>query len=157
MAVRYNNNNNNNRNRNGNGGDKGREGGGGSRAERTVQALKKIPFVEVPRDPDDYRYVQSFALDAAPEAIREFFQEFGFVIVRDVLTPAEAEATVSDMWGILERDSEMRRDDPRTWSRWPTTGMPQYGQVSILSHLSTTKYSSMLLFFNNIGSARSHL
>eukprot|EP01102_Stenamoeba_stenopodia_P014460 TRINITY_DN4804_c0_g1_i1.p1 TRINITY_DN4804_c0_g1~~TRINITY_DN4804_c0_g1_i1.p1 ORF type:complete len:378 (-),score=72.37 TRINITY_DN4804_c0_g1_i1:232-1365(-) len=116
-AVRNNNNNNNNNNN------------GKTRADRVAQALKQVPFLEVPRDPEDYRYVQSFALDDEPAAIRQFFDEFGFVVVRDVLSQAEAEATVSDLWRILETDSEMRRDDPRTWSRWPSTGMPQYGQV----------------------------
>jgi hypothetical protein len=31
-----------------------------------------------------------------------FFDKFGFVVVRDVLTPQEAQATVDEIFGLLE-------------------------------------------------------
>jgi hypothetical protein len=36
------------------------------------------------------------------EALVAFFDKFGFVVVRDVLTPQEAQATVNEIFGLLE-------------------------------------------------------
>lgn len=126
-----------------------------SKHEQKVNELvQNFPVVVVPRDEEDDTYVKSF-LHTESDAIKAFFAEFGFVVVRgvfidlfrvpsldhalildfilshvDILTNDDCDATISDLWTIAEADSPMRRNDPSTWSDWPNTGLPQYGQVS---------------------------
>ncbi|CAJ1329084.1 unnamed protein product, partial [Effrenium voratum] len=71
-------------------------------------------LVALPRCPEDARYVQSFGLDDA-QAV-DFFQEYGFVVFRDVLDAQECEATVAEIWASLEeRTPGLRRQDRETW------------------------------------------
>lgn len=100
---------------------------------------------EVPRDPDDARFIFSFPAPASPssalhtpqeaeeaEALVAFFDKFGFVVVRDVLTPQEAQATVNEIFGLLEEGTEGRfdRHDVSTWDQWPAEGMAKHGMPS---------------------------
>ena len=62
----------------------------------------------------------------------QFFEEYGFVVVRDVLNKAECQATINDTWTYIETRAFMkhpmfdeahtiRRDDPTTWDNyWPS-------------------------------------
>ncbi|GMH40769.1 hypothetical protein BSKO_08673 [Bryopsis sp. KO-2023] len=76
------------------------------------------PFMHVPRDEEDPDYVVSFPpnqLDAA----RDFFEQYGFVVVRDVLTTEECETTTSEMWDVLERSTPgLDRNNSGTWGKW---------------------------------------
>lgn len=63
-------------------------------------------YWQVPRDPDDERYAVSF--DAAKpitdgDAAR-FFEDYGFVVVRNVFTNEECHNTRDAMWGIIENN-----------------------------------------------------
>ena len=49
---------------------------------------------------DHYLDVRSEA-----EAIKEFFDEFGFVVVRNAVTGDEADAVLDDMFDVLESNS----------------------------------------------------
>jgi hypothetical protein len=51
------------------------------------------------------------------KAIKEFFDEFGFVVVRDVLTAEECEKTVDELWQVHSAMSggRIKRDDSSTW------------------------------------------
>ena len=49
-----------------------------------------LQYLEVPRDEEDWRFVQSFQVGDA--AATEFFNTYGFVCYRDVLTQAETAA-----------------------------------------------------------------
>ncbi|CAK0902369.1 unnamed protein product [Prorocentrum cordatum] len=71
--------------------------------------------VELPRCPGDPRFVRSFAVDE-PDAAREFFGHFGFVVFHGVLGDADCRATVDEIWAYLERRiANLRRGDPETW------------------------------------------
>jgi hypothetical protein len=89
------------------------------------------PKLVAPIDVDDPTYVKSFGVDQR-EAYTQFFEEYGFVVVRDVLTKAECQATIDDIWTYIETRSftkhplqdeahTIRQDDPRTWDNyWPS-------------------------------------
>lgn len=59
----------------------------------------------------------------------QFFEEYGFVVVRDVLDKAECEATIDDIWTYIafrkhpmfDDKHTIKRDDPNTWDNcWPS-------------------------------------
>lgn len=63
----------------------------------------------------------------------QFFDKYGYVVVRDVLSSDQCLATIDDMWSYIEtkgynwvkRDEEIinpiRRDAPSTWDNgWPS-------------------------------------
>src|SRR6185312_4943149 len=60
----------------------------------------------------------------------EFFDTYGFVVVRDILTPAECESTIAEIMTAFETstfgDTKWDRTQPETWNRWPSEGMEQY-------------------------------
>jgi len=95
------------------------------------QQHQSEPHGSVPRDPDDASFIRSFSINDKKE-IHEFFDEFGFVVVRDVISPLECEKTLSELYDILEAgtDQKFQRMDMTTWNFWPTTGIPRFGQVS---------------------------
>jgi len=103
--------------------------------ENNVIASKKPEFnftpVHYPRDEDDERYAKSFSLDQVNE-INEFWEKFGVVVIRDILTEKESNDSISEIYQILEKDSDHKFDheDLSTWDNWPTDGMPKYGQPS---------------------------
>lgn len=45
-------------------------------------------------------FTRSFTLEQA-EDLQQFFDEFGFVVIRDVLTPAECDGTVDAIWASM--------------------------------------------------------
>lgn len=75
----------------------------------------------IPVDKDGF--VASFSPEDA-SGILEFFREYGFVVVRDVLDQAAIDKSVDEIWKtsyLLGRPT-IKRDDPSTWEngRWPT-------------------------------------
>eukprot|EP01113_Clastostelium_recurvatum_P019805 TRINITY_DN2342_c0_g1_i2.p1 TRINITY_DN2342_c0_g1~~TRINITY_DN2342_c0_g1_i2.p1 ORF type:complete len:419 (+),score=87.60 TRINITY_DN2342_c0_g1_i2:59-1258(+) len=89
------------------------------------------PVYEVPRDPIDPSFVLSHAVDDA-KGILSFFNQFGFVVVRDVLSKEDCEATIEDIWQYIESRgfspvaappsvAPVSRHDPSTWINraWP--------------------------------------
>lgn len=91
-----------------------------------VEELQKY---KVPRDEEDNRYVKDFAIDDE-EGYKAFFERFGFVVVRDVLTLDECNRSVSDLYDIIEDGCAFRRDDVRTWNNFPANSIPRYGSPS---------------------------
>lgn len=79
--------------------------------------LKRAPL-------DPSGFVESFATSEVDKYLR-FFDEYGFVIIRDVLTADECRATVDEVWRDVEKSSSseepIKRDDPSSWGndRWP--------------------------------------
>ncbi len=51
-------------------------------------------------------------------AWKAFFDKYGIVVIRDVLSASECERTVDDMWDSLA-SLGMHRDNPLTWDRMP--------------------------------------
>lgn len=58
----------------------------------------------VPRDPEDDSFMLSFT-SADADGIRKFFEEFGFVIVRDVLDDLQCEESIAEIWFFFLRRS----------------------------------------------------
>ena len=80
-------------------------------------------ILEIPLDEEDWRYHKSFSVDQVERGdAADFFNVYGFVIVRDAYS--DSEALLQDMITYLqEQDESVQRDDPATW---PLTrfGMP---------------------------------
>jgi ectoine hydroxylase-related dioxygenase (phytanoyl-CoA dioxygenase family) len=102
-----------------------------------IQVLQKLsqlmkPLVEenpIPRDAQDDHYIQSFDVSDS-QGIIDFFDTFGFVVVRDVLSAQQCQDTLSEIYDILEEGSTFRRNDQSTWNAWPTNAMEHYGSMS---------------------------
>lgn len=98
----------------------------GTARAAAVAVESALPYLELPRDDEDWRFVQSFKVhDAA--AAREFFDVYGFVVYRDVLTPEESAASRGEILSYIERTREgFSADDESTWHNWRSQqfGMP---------------------------------
>lgn len=79
-------------------------------------------YVDIPRDDDDYRYTKSFTVgDMKSANAINFLNEYGFLVVSDVLSNMECDATLSEMFSCVENDEQnegFRRDDYSTWHNW---------------------------------------
>jgi hypothetical protein len=85
----------------------------------TSGADNKFKPLSVPRDSEGF--VKSFTLSSydCPEAreAREFFEQFGFVVVANVFTPEQCASTISDIWNVIESFVEKPvRHDENLWS-----------------------------------------
>ncbi|KAL0476874.1 htxA [Acrasis kona] len=70
---------------------------------KRTMAYKGYNRPNVPRDPTNEEFVLSFTLDEVESgSAGSFFEEFGFVVIRDVLSKEEIEASVDDVWSYLE-------------------------------------------------------
>lgn len=71
---------------------------------------------QVPRDEKDNSFVKSFSIDET-NAILDFFNTFGFVVIRDVISEKELEDSVCECWEMIEKitDNTMKRDDIASW------------------------------------------
>lgn len=73
---------------------------------------------------------------------KQFIAEYGWVVIKAIATPQEAETIISQQWHFLERlGTGLKRDQPSTWyqpGRWP--GNISSGQVlaPYVGHSTTT-------------------
>lgn len=89
----------------------------------------KLPMYNVPYDSDGY--VESFLITQEDE-IKEFFNQFGFVVVRDAITPQDCTDTIDEIWTMLEKKSTFNRNDSESWkSKWPEDGLQKLSIVYI--------------------------
>ncbi len=66
-------------------------------------------------------YMKAFSLEEK-EDYKNFFDTYGFVVIRDVITEEECAISRGEVWSSLEqKDSEIDRSNPTTWSEqhWP--------------------------------------
>eukprot|EP01095_Lingulamoeba_sp_RSL-Kostka_P001398 TRINITY_DN11979_c0_g1_i3.p1 TRINITY_DN11979_c0_g1~~TRINITY_DN11979_c0_g1_i3.p1 ORF type:complete len:220 (+),score=68.45 TRINITY_DN11979_c0_g1_i3:38-697(+) len=79
---------------------------------------EKLPVVEY----DEEGFVKDFSVDDI-EGIVDFFNEYGFVVVKNVLTDEECDQSIEEIWNyILDISPGVERDNPETWERsWPGT------------------------------------
>jgi len=97
-----------------------------------LQRLQSFAAPPLPRD--DEGYVVSFPVDDV-SGIRQFFEAYGLVVVRGVLSKEACAASRSELWDLLEREvPSLKRDEPETWSRW--TGLADLGFVGMSFPLS---------------------
>jgi hypothetical protein len=87
-----------------------------------------IEYIEITVDESDARYCKSFPVqEASSEVVQQFFEEYGFVIFRQVITDGECHQTIEEMWDLMEElTSSIKRDNPDTWNQgFSSFGMPQ--------------------------------
>lgn len=130
----------------------------------------KLNFIEkkLPRDEKDSSFIKSFFLDQEKEWM-EFFDEYGFVVIRDVLSKEEVDATVNEIWNIIEfkdgkRAKELEmikkvcnledkpvilpdKNDPRTWTI-KDNGWPVMANVGLLGADTSFDKQALLNRFN---------
>ena len=73
----------------------------------------------VPRDAEGY--VKSFVIEdlnsSQTKEARDFFDEYGFVVIANVFTPEQCEQTIADIWNVIEsRAGQQVRHDQTLWT-----------------------------------------
>lgn len=99
-----------------------------SSAVNRTPALLDPCTIPIPRDEYDERYVTSFRIKDSNDTrnAKLFFDDFGFVVFRDIFNDEECEKTRNAMWDVIERTSPgFDRDDPETWNAYKSAG--KYG------------------------------
>ncbi|KAL9650263.1 hypothetical protein ABK040_014918 [Willaertia magna] len=102
----------------------------------------EMPILHVPLEKEEGTnklYCKSFDIEKnSQEEILEFFNDYGFVVLKDILTKEETELTVSDIFDILETGTnhKFNRKDKSTWNHWPDNALEHFGNVSIPSIFS---------------------
>lgn len=83
-------------------------------------------------DPCDSKYARSFSLEESSDMPKEFFDRFGFVVFRDVLTVAESLSSVDAIFEMCEHGShgQFQKGDPSSWRHWPRDGIEKKGWPS---------------------------
>lgn len=77
--------------------------------------FSKIDYsVRLPYDQRDPRFVRSFSLDDDPEAIRQFYEDYGLVVFDNVLESDEIERSIDDLWSNYPGAD---RHDVSTWDK----------------------------------------
>ena len=78
---------------------------------------EKYPKLEV----ESNGYMKSFTIKEK-DAYKTFFDTYGFVVISNVITPAECSTSCDEVWDSLEeKEATIDREDPLTWSEqyWP--------------------------------------
>lgn len=72
--------------------------------------------------PDSDGYTKSFSIEETT-AIVDFFQEYGFVVVRNIIdSESQLEDTIDEIWSILRvLNPKIDKNDTSTWEDkyWP--------------------------------------
>jgi hypothetical protein len=63
--------------------------------------VKTYPVLEIPTDNEGF--CKSFDLNQEKE-ILEFFEEFGFVVINNIITKDGIDATINEVWDFLESE-----------------------------------------------------
>lgn len=72
---------------------------------------------------DENGYMKSFSVEE-PQEYKEFFDKYGFVVIRDVVTDEDCSISHDEIWESLRaQDEGIDRNEPNTWSEehWPKT------------------------------------
>eukprot|EP01127_Copromyxa_protea_P005205 TRINITY_DN150_c1_g1_i3.p1 TRINITY_DN150_c1_g1~~TRINITY_DN150_c1_g1_i3.p1 ORF type:complete len:344 (-),score=46.68 TRINITY_DN150_c1_g1_i3:72-1103(-) len=94
--------------------------GGEEVKDNSVFSTLEFPVVDLPLDSEGY--VKSFSISEATE-FKQFYEDFGFVIINNVVTSQEVEDTVDEIWTFLEAKEwtttgcKVDRNDSSTWSK----------------------------------------
>ena len=82
-----------------------------------AEEVPSLPaYWPLPRDPEDSRYIFSFDEHEPKANAVAFFEENGFVVLRNVFDEKQCEHTRDAMWKIVENANPgFLRDDPTTW------------------------------------------
>ncbi len=105
--------------------------------DATAERGLPSPPPHLPMDPEDPKYVFSFSVDevsceadsSLSSPASKFLQEWGFIVLRDVFSPADCAQTREAMWSIIEDTNKgFSRHDPLTWDEFKAAG--KYGLSS---------------------------
>ena len=105
-------------------------------AEKTDH-IEELPRLETfQADDADSRYALAFdcsdVSNIPVEEIYQHFNEYGFVIVKNIYDETQCENTRKAMWEILGKENPgVERDNPQTWTK--LKGKGRYG-LSIRGH-----------------------
>ena len=94
---------------------------------RAVAVEASVPFLDVPRDEEDWRFTQSFAWQDEEAQARASMEEYGFVVFRDVLSRQETQRSRHEICDYVGSKSEgFDPADESTWDAWRggSFGMP---------------------------------
>mmetsp|Transcript_29665 Transcript_29665/g.34926 ORF Transcript_29665/g.34926 Transcript_29665/m.34926 type:complete len:395 (-) Transcript_29665:121-1305(-) len=91
--------------------------------------------IQIPVDEADCRFTQSFAVDASRSKEAEsFFNQFGFIIFKDVIEPSLCKQVRCSMWSHLEDTIPgFHQKDNSTWHLWPGKGFGMSGKSPVFS------------------------
>lgn len=80
---------------------------------------------------DEEGYTRSFRVDEA-DRILAFYDRYGFVVVRDVLGPADCAATISEIWSIIEARGQLKtKAKPKPKSKAASTSASEAKAVAV--------------------------
>ncbi|KAM9971662.1 hypothetical protein ACTFIW_011645 [Dictyostelium discoideum] len=117
------------------------------------------PIYDVQKDVEGY--ITSFSVEQQTE-YTEFFNKFGFVVIRDVLSKSECQKTIDDIWNYIEsfkwasyhdsmksEEKTIKRNDPKTWEGiWPNLSQegivgypPVFSETTIANRSNPKIYS----------------
>ncbi|KAN0026265.1 hypothetical protein ACTFIV_007249 [Dictyostelium citrinum] len=117
------------------------------------------PIYEVQKDVEGY--ITSFSVEQ-PTEYTEFFNKFGFVVIRDVLSKSECQKTIDDIWDYIEsfkwasyhdsmksEEKTIKRNDPKSWDGiWPNLSQegivgypPVFSETTIANRSNPKIYS----------------
>lgn len=79
-------------------------------------------YLEILRDPDDCSYTYSFdtvnGVDTLSD-VKDFFDEYGFVVLRNVITEEDCKNTLDSVWTTLKLEVvDFDRNDSSAWQNW---------------------------------------
>lgn len=84
-----------------------------------INVKPKIDDDKLQLDPDGY--MKSFTIEEHEE-YKTFFDTYGFVVIRDAITPVACSNSINEVWTSLkEKNPTIDRGDPQTWTEqyWP--------------------------------------
>lgn len=85
-------------------------------------------YTEIPLDEKDARYCRSFSVDeSTSDTVQDFFEEYGFVVFRDVISTYECSQTIDSIWDHFEKITPtIKRDNRSTWDQgFSSFGLPK--------------------------------
>ena len=106
--------------------------------QRRVSGFKRAAAADAAATPSS-RLAPTIAAEPAPQrfdpddpALMQHLEREGFAVVKCVASAGEVAHAVDLLWGFLEDNAEMRRDDPASWAdaRFRLVGDPTNGIVN---------------------------
>jgi len=99
-----------------------------SKEEKKSSGPYVPPVYSIKTDKDGY--IESFSLDQS-DLIKQFFNEYGFVVVNKILNESECKNTIDEIWSfVTEKVQSVDRKDPMSWDKgWSSTGIENEGII----------------------------
>ena len=138
-----------------------------------AEQFPEFELLKAPMDQNNPQFIQSFGMDQVSDYV-QFFDKYGFVVVRDVLSKEQVQDTVEEIWSEIElsnndvqRIVKQReyvqkfyeskdgskvtlpiRSDPKTWQM--SQGYPVLANVGLLVCFALLVFFPHSLFLPNL-------